>query len=88
MGTYEDQAKRLREALDRGDWQTAKELAARLAEGLESMLDTLEEAGKNSDFAGGSSEAMQKQVRDYTARLDELQKKQSAFQQRRMPPLR
>ncbi|MHB9154153.1 MAG: DUF4175 family protein [Endomicrobiales bacterium] len=76
MSSYQDLASRLREAIERGDWEKARSLASSFTQDLESLLQTLETAGKDTGFASASGERLKNEIARYGMELEKIRKRQ------------
>lgn len=74
-------AEKLAEALDKGDFDTARKLAEELQSQLQEMLKTMQKAGEDVGFSKNSSQKLEQEMMKQKAELDKLIKKQEELLQ-------
>ncbi|MFH1368820.1 MAG: DUF4175 family protein [Elusimicrobiota bacterium] len=69
-------AERLRDAIDKGDYELAQELAAQMQEQLQEMLATMQKAGESVGFSKNSSQILEQKLLEQKIELDRIIKNQ------------
>ena len=72
MASFGDTLSKMRDAVSRGDWKRAQELADEFQKSIESLLSDFDSAGADIGFSKDQDEKLAKQVQDYGSRLDGL----------------
>lgn len=82
IGKSKSLAERLSEAIEKGDFETAKKLAEELSAQLNEMLTTMQKAGEEVGFSGSSSQKLEQELVEQKAALDKLIRKQEEILQK------
>jgi len=79
MASYQDTLSKIRDAVSKGDWQSAQKMMEEFEKSMQSLLDSFESAGKDVGFSKNSDDELTQKINDYSAELGGIIESQKSW---------